>query len=84
MKNPAELFSLMSGMSSGEASCEVKRKSLSPTTSGEGSAVYFVWKSGRFKLISPFTARCSISESSSDSNACLLSGQFAKSSALSV
>ena len=42
IKKPAELFSFTSGISSGEASWEVKRNRRSPTTMGEGSAVYFV------------------------------------------
>ena len=53
MKKPADDFSLASGMSSGEASCEVNRNSVSPTTNGDGSAVYLVWKSGMFTCSSP-------------------------------
>ena len=48
MKKPAEPFSFSSGMSSGEASCDVYKNKVSPTTNGEGSAVYLVWKSGMF------------------------------------
>ena len=48
MKKPAELRSLGSGISSKWASCDVYKNKVSPTTSGDGSAVYFVWKSGMF------------------------------------
>ena len=53
MKKPAECFSFSSGMSSGEASCDVYKNKVSPTTNGEGSAVYLVWKSGMFTCSRP-------------------------------
>ena len=53
MKKPAELFSFSSGMSSGEASCDVYKNKVSPTTNGEGSAVYLVWNNGMFTCSIP-------------------------------
>ena len=48
MKKPADDFSFSSGISSGDASCDVYKNKVSPTTKGEGSAVYLVWKRGMF------------------------------------